>query len=76
VVHESIYRSHTGQTVMTPPKFFTHVAWPGVRPTFPGGSGAGAADDDAEMGFAADDDAVDEAAADAAEDDEDDQMSD
>ncbi|MCI00497.1 hypothetical protein A2U01_0021516, partial [Trifolium medium] len=31
-VHESIYRSQTGQTVMTPPEFLTHVAWPGDRP--------------------------------------------
>ncbi|MCI41727.1 hypothetical protein A2U01_0062961, partial [Trifolium medium] len=40
--------SQVGQTVMTPPEFLTHVAWPGVRPTFSGESGAGAAGDDAE----------------------------
>ncbi|MCI26440.1 hypothetical protein A2U01_0047635 [Trifolium medium] len=41
-VHESIYRSQTQQPVMTPPQFLTYVDWPGVRPTFSGGGGAGA----------------------------------
>ncbi|WJX29401.1 hypothetical protein P8452_18047 [Trifolium repens] len=41
VVHESIFRSQSGQTVMTPPEFLAYVDWPGARPTFSGGGGAG-----------------------------------
>ncbi|MCI64000.1 hypothetical protein A2U01_0085257, partial [Trifolium medium] len=37
--------SQTQQPVMTPPQFLTYVDWPGVRPTFSGGDGAGAGAD-------------------------------
>ncbi|MCI44801.1 hypothetical protein A2U01_0066040, partial [Trifolium medium] len=50
-VHDSIYRSQSQHPVMTSPEFLAYVDWPGVRPTFSGGGGAGAegdAGDDAE----------------------------